>query len=183
VVIECYDILKSRFPFSKVSSENTYGGNNVWGKNSNGNYGGGGFINPNTGPGNNWNGNNNNANWGTNNNNNWGNNAGNNGWETNNVAWGANNANTNPSPWGNNSNPWDTNKTNPWGNNNTNPWGANNQTGGTGGMGAIGGMGGIINSTAQKFTVKQKQTLTQLNVHYTKLLDKTQVLDATKQSL
>jgi hypothetical protein len=57
-------------------------------------------------------------------------------------------------------------------------------------MGNMGGMGGIINSnpvnimaTGQKYAGKQKQTLSQISVQYIKVLDKNQVLDATKKSL
>ena len=191
VIIECYDVLKNRFPFSKPSSENNLGGNNVWGSiynnknNGNNNNGEGfGFVNANTnnnaGWGNNntgWNSNNNagwnnnsNAGWNNNNNNNWANN------------WGANN-NTNslgsPSSWGNNNNNWANN--NNWNNQNN----QNNQW-----QGNTGGMAGIIASNptnsiaaAQKYVGKQRQTLVFINNQYLKVLEKNQLLDTTKQSL
>jgi hypothetical protein len=174
VIIECYDVLKNRFPFSKPSNENGYGGNNVWGSmynnNANNNNGGFGFVNPNPNVNNNSWGNNNN--WG-NNNAGWGNN--NNNWANN---WGGTNNNANswgsPSAWGNNTNA-------NWSNNNN--W--NNQW-----QGSVGGMGGIIASNpvnsiaaAQKYVGKQKQTLALVNNQYVKVLEKNQILDTTKQSL
>ena len=171
IVIECYDILKSRFPFNKIPNEPVYNGNNVWGGvyNNNGNtnpnnFGGGGFVpapvNPNSA---------------------WGNGSGSGGWGSNN--W--NNPNPSPNNWSNPNNvAWG-------GNNNANNWGNNNQWGGNNNqMGGMGGMGGIINSNpvnimaaGQKYAGKQKQTLSQINIQYIKVLEKNQVLDATMKSL
>jgi hypothetical protein len=132
VIIESYDLFKTKFPFSKPVAENKYvsGANNAWDsvykKNTNTNAG---FNN------------NNNVAWGNNNNNGWGNN--NNGWgNNNNNTWGNNvpnnswgNPNNVASNWGDNAN------TNNWGQNINNP-----QKEAKGGMSGIigGGMSGII---------------------------------------
>lgn len=195
VVIECYDMFKNRFPFSKPVAENPNYSGNAWdalynakkGTGSSGaNFGGNnnwnnpspppnsGWGNPNAGwanqPSSGWN-TNNNSNWGANNNN-WGGN--------NNAGWGGN-ANSN---WGNQP------VNSQWGNQPaSNNWGGNNPNSGWGN--AVGGMGGIMGSSnataniasAQKLVGKQKQTLQQINGQYIKLIEKVQVLDATKQAL
>jgi hypothetical protein len=189
VVIECYDIFKSRFPFSKPVIENNNYGNNAWDSlynskkqpiNNNNNYGGSGSFN-NTGWGSNPN---------TNANTGWGNNQANNGWNTNANNWGGSNTNT----WGSSSG-WNTTANNTWGNppaNNppANNWGNAGGWGGTAATGGMGGMGGIMGSnatssiaSAQKLVGKQKQTLQQMNGQYLKVIEKVQVLDIAKQSL
>ncbi|XP_031505788.1 uncharacterized protein LOC116268129 [Nymphaea colorata] len=193
VVIECYDIFKSRFPFSKPIAENPTYSNNAWDnlynskKPTNNNTGGWNNpppVNPNGG-------------WGTNNNTGWGANQQASSWgnNNNNTGWGGSNNNT----WGSNNNNtgWNAN-TNTWGNQSSNSsWGSNNNTWGAAGgaiggaIGGMGGMGGIMGSSnvtntiasAQKLVGKQKQTLQQMNAQYLKVIDKVQVLDVTKQSL
>lgn len=186
VVIECYDIFKNRFPFSKPVAENPTYSNNAWDNlynskkptNNSGLNNNGGWNNPSVNPNSGW-GNNN---WGSNQPSSWGN---------NNNNWGGSNNNT----WGNNNNGWNTNaaSTNTWGNQPANnSWGSNSSWGGTGGaIGGMGGMGGIMASSnvtnsiasAQKLVGKQKQTLQQMNAQYLKAIEKVQVLDVTKQSL
>lgn len=172
--MECYDTFKLRFPFSKpVAENNMYGGSgNAWDNlyNSKNPPINNGFNNV---PANNWN--NNNAGWNNNQANQWGT-TGNN-WANNNNGWGNNpnngwvnpntNANTNANTWGTGNNTWN--------------------NGGMGGMGGIisGGGVGVTNSiaSAQKLVGKQKQVLQQINASYAKLIDKNQLLDATKYSL
>lgn len=168
VIIESYDMLKTRFPFSKPTQDipgksspwdALYNKNQPAGFNNNNNMGGmgGGFS-----------GGNNNNNWGGGN---WVQTGNNNTWGANNNSWGNNNNNNS---WGNNNN-------NNWGN--PGGWGNNNKP--------IGGMGSLIganNSAAsiaagQKLVGKQKQTLQQINGDYLKVLEKNQHLDATRQSL
>ena len=198
MVIECNDLFKNRFPFSKpVTENNSYNGgsSNAWDTlynkknpppaNPVNNYGGGGFVNNNNNwgapnvPASGWNANNNNS-WGNNNNNGWGNNnlsspnVNNGGWNTNNNngGWGANTgANTGG-----------------WGGNNNNSWGAPNNP-------PIGGMSGLINggnnaanhtnniASAQKFVGKQKVSLEKINASYIKVIEKNQQLDVMRQCL
>ena len=145
VIIECYDMLKTRFPFTKpVSTSNIYGNGNAWDNLYNKNNPNYGFnpvnpVNTNAVNPNNWNANtaNNNvsAGWGQTNNVAWG----------NNNTWGANNANNNVNPNG-----WNAN--NVWGgNNNNNQWGGNVPMGG---MGGITGNSTSMILSAQKLVAK-----------------------------
>jgi hypothetical protein len=216
VVIECYDMFKNRFPFSKPVAEGNSG--NAWDNLYNSKKGTtgttssnfiGGYNNPTNPPNNNWNANSNNG-WGSSNPQ-WGNAPQNPGWGGNNNNWGASNNNnwggSNNAGWGGNTsaNTWGSNPpANNWNNppvNNppvNNAWGNSNSawggvSGGMGGMGGgMGGMSGIMSggsnvttsiASAQKLVGKQKQTLQQMNGQYLKLIEKVQVLDATKQSL
>lgn len=137
-------MLKIRFPFSKPTPENNYGGNNAWGSQyNNKNNESYGFINPNTN-------NNNNNSWGSNNN--WGNN------NAPNNTWGINTA------WGNNNNVGWGNKNNNW--NNNNQWQGN-----IGGMGGIIPSNPVNTiASAQKYVGKQKQILTLIHNQYLKVL-------------
>lgn len=192
-------MFKNRFPFSKPVAENNYSGNS-WDAlynskkgtgSSGGNFGGGFNTNPSST--NNWNNpsnppnsgwGNSNAGWSNQQNTAW--NANNNNWGGNNNNWGGNNAG-----WaGNTSSNWNQPANNNWGNQPAN----NNWTGSSSNSGwgnPMGGMGGIISSnnpttniaSAQKLVGKQKQTLQQINGQYLKLIEKVQVLDATKQAL
>lgn len=205
MVIECYDLFKSKFPFSKPV-ENSYGAGNAWdalynSKKPSNNYGGNGSFNPppasnNWGSPSSWNNNTNtNANnWGASNQGWPNNNTANNGWNNNNANW--NNNNPNPNTWGNNNWTEPTNNNN-WNSPNTvnnNIWGPNpnNNTWGqpVGGMGGMGGMGGLVGTnvngtiaSAQKLVGKQKQSLAQMGAQYAKVIEKVQQLDVTKRSL
>lgn len=146
-------MLKTRFPFSKPSQE-VPGKTSPWDSLYNKNQPTG--TNNTGGMG------------GFSNNNNWG---GANNWpQTGNNAWGK----TNNNQWGNNNN-WNS------------PGGWGNQP--MGGMGGIMGGGGNTNNSVsniaagQKLVSKQKQTLQQISGLYTRVLDKNQHLDATRQSL
>lgn len=156
IIIQCYDVLKTRFPFTKPVEHNPVS-NNAWdqlyNKNqNNNNVGGGGFNNPNQ------------NNWGQGGNSQW-NKAGN---------WGGNNS------WGN-QNQWGGQQPNKGGMGGImNPGGM----GGMGAVGgAVGGGAVAIVASGQKYVGKQKQTLGSLNNYYSNLIAKTQQLDIIKQSL
>jgi hypothetical protein len=102
-------------------------------------------------------------------NNNWGQPSG---PQTSYNAWGANNQQNWPNNWGNT----------------TGGWGAKSPMGGMGGIMTSGGGFGNGNVTSniasgQKYVGKQKQTLNQINAMFIKVLEKNQILDATRQSL
>lgn len=196
VVIECYDMFKNRFPFSKPVAENNNYSGNAWDALYNAKKGTGssGGLNNNPNPNNNWSNpspppnsgwGNPNAGWANQSSSGWNANNGNNWGGSNNAGWGGNTT----SNWGNqpaNNNSWGSQPP-------SNSWGAgNNPNSGWGNaVGGMGGMGGINNSnnstaniaSAQKLVGKQKQTLQQINGQYLKLIEKVQVLDATKQAL
>lgn len=168
IIIESYDVLKTRFPFTKPTENMGGGGGNPWDQmynkgGSNQNPGGG--FNQNQ--------------------NNWGNKQQQPASQWNQASlWGGNNNNNQIN--------------NPWANNGNNQWTQPNKGGMGGIMGggaAMGaGMGGAMGgamgggpasaiASGQKLVGKQKQTLGSLNNYYANLVAKTQHLDTLKQSL